>query len=176
MKLQLALDGELEPSLRILRAAHAHIDIAEIGTPLVYREGVAAVRRFRAEFPDLMLLADFKIMDAGDEEAAIAFDAGSDLVTVLGVTQDATLQGALTAAKRSGKQIMIDLMGVPDLQARAETLLAMGCHYLCIHTAYDLQTAHAASPLEHLQNLRRQLPNAPLAVAGGIKLESLDPV
>src|SRR5258708_33997605 len=115
MKLQLALDGELETSLRILRATRAYIDIAEIGTPLVYREGVSAVRRFRAEFPDLMLLADFKIMDAGAEEAAIAFDAGSHLVTVLGVTPDATLQGALTAARRSDNQIMSSLIAVQPL-------------------------------------------------------------
>jgi 3-hexulose-6-phosphate synthase len=174
MKLQLALDGDIESSLTIMRATYQYVDIAEIGTPLVYREGVAAVRRLRAAFPDATLLADLKIMDAGDEEAAIAFDAGCDIVTALGVTHDATLRGALSAARRYGGQIMVDLIGVPDVDDRIPALAAMGCHYLCVHTAHDLQNVE--SPLAQLQHIRRQWPNVPLAVAGGIKLSNVDSV
>lgn len=175
MKLQLALDGDFEASLAILRAVRPYIDIAEIGTPLIFREGIAAARRLRAAFPDLPLLADLKIMDAGDLEAAIAFEAGCDLVTALGVTQDATLRGALAAAGRYGKQVMVDMMQVPDLCARAEALLAMGCHYLCVHTAHDRQSA-GDGPLTPLRALRQRLPDAPLAVAGGIGPGAIDAV
>ena len=174
MRLQIALDGDLASSLAVLRAVRPSIDIAEIGTPLVLREGIAAARKIRAEFPDLTLLADFKIMDAGDEEATIAFEAGCDLVTVLGVTHDATLQGALVAARRFGKQIVVDLVGVRDLSARVGDLLNMGCDYLCIHTAHDVQAAQ--SPLHDLRQIRATWPDAPLAVAGGINLTTLDSV
>src|SRR5579871_1499936 len=126
VSLQLALDSDLDTSLKILQIVRPYVDIAEIGTPLVYREGIAAVQRLRAKFPDLRLLADFKIMDAGDEEATIAFSAGCDLVTVLGVTQDATIQGALKAAQRFGKQIMVDLMSVSNLSVRVQALQVMG--------------------------------------------------
>lgn len=176
VRLQLALDGNLERSLQVLQVVRPYIDIAEIGTPLVYREGIAAAQRLRASFPDLTLLADFKIMDAGEEEASIAFASGCDLVTVLGVTQDATLRGTLRAAERFGKQIMVDLMGVPDLSARGQYLQTLGCHYLCIHLAHDLQVANGALIVERLQELRRQLPDAPLAIAGGIKPAILDSV
>jgi 3-hexulose-6-phosphate synthase len=174
MKLQLALDGDLDSSLATLRVVRPYVDIAEIGTPLIYQEGIGAARRLRSEFPDIALLADLKIMDAGEEEAAIAFEAGCDLVTVLGVTHDTTIRGALSAAQRFGKQIMIDLIAVPDLNARVPALLAMGCHYLCVHTAHDVQ--HSQTPLAHLQQIRRQWPDAPLAVAGGIKLDNIDAV
>jgi 3-hexulose-6-phosphate synthase len=174
MKLQLALDGDIDSSITILQAVRPYIDIAEIGTPLVYREGIGVARRLRAIFPDITLLADFKIMDAGEEEASIAFEAGCDIVSVLGMTQDETLQGALAAARRFGKQVLVDLIGVPDLLSRADALLAMGCHYLCVHTAHDLQAGH--SPLEHLKQLRQHRPDAPLAVAGGIKLGNMDSV
>ena len=41
IKLQLALDGDLDSNLGLVRAVRPYIDIAEIGTPLVYREGIA---------------------------------------------------------------------------------------------------------------------------------------
>ncbi|GAB4544730.1 MAG: 3-hexulose-6-phosphate synthase [Anaerolineae bacterium] len=174
-RLQLALDGTLERSLQVLAAARPYIDIAELGTPLIYREGISAAKQVRALYPDLTILADFKIMDAGEEEAAIAFEAGCNLVTVLAVTQDATMQGALRSAQKYGKALVADLMGVSDLVGRARDLQAMGCQYLAVHLAHDLQGA-AASPVEPLQQLRQQLPQAALAVAGGIKLPMLDDV
>ena len=175
-RLQLALDGDLDSSLKVLEAVHPYIDIAELGTPLIYREGIAAAKRIRALYPDLTILADFKIMDAGKEEAAIAFEAGCDLVTVLGMTQDATMRGALEAAQQYGKQIVVDLMGVSDIPTRAVALQAMGCHYLAVHLAHDLQSVAGASPVYHLQQLRQQLPDAALAVAGGIGPAIIDAV
>ena len=174
-QLQLALDGDLSSSLAVLSQARPYIDIAEIGTPLIYREGVAAVRALRAAYPDLMLLADLKIMDAGDEEASIAFEAGADIITVMGVTTDETISGAVAAARRYGKYVLADMMQVADMTERAARLLELGCDWLCVHTAYDLQQA-GATPLAHLGDLRARLPDAPLAVAGGVKPATLESV
>ncbi len=175
MRLQLALDGDLASSTAVLAQVHPHVDIVEVGTPLIFREGMHAVRRLRAAYPHLTLLADLKIMDAGEEEAMIAFAAGADLVTVLGAAHDATVQGAVRAARRSGKQTLADMLQVSAIEARAAELLALGCDYLCVHTAYDLQEGGEA-PLVQLQRLRERLPDAPLAVAGGINLQTLEGV
>jgi 3-hexulose-6-phosphate synthase len=175
MKLQVALDGNLNDSLAILEAIAGIIDIAEIGTPLIYREGMNVARIFRQRFPTLMLLADLKIMDAGEEEATIAFEAGCDLVTVMGVTQDSTIRGAVNAARHFGKQIVADLMEVSDPVTRGRELLNLGCDYLCVHTAYDMQSA-GHSPLETLEILSQQIEQAKLAVAGGIKLSTIDAI
>jgi 3-hexulose-6-phosphate synthase len=175
MKLQVALDGTLEQATAILDGAARLVDIAEIGTPLIYREGMGAVRTLRGRFPNLTLLVDLKIMDAGDEEASIGFEAGGDVVTVLGVTQDATIRGAVTAARRYGKQVMADLMQVANPVERGRELLAMGCDYLCVHTAYDVQSAEV-TPLATLMALRHGLPDAPLAAAGGIQVANLDAI
>lgn len=167
MKLQVAFDGGLEDSLAVLRAVREVIDIAEIGTPLIFREGLHVVRVWHQEFPDLPILADLKIMDAGEYEASLAFEAGCDFVTVLGVTQDKTVRGALKAAADFGRHIMVDLMQVKDLVLRSRELLDMGCHCLCVHTAFDLQTP-GTSPLGDLVQLRESFPTASLAVAGGL--------
>ncbi len=63
-QLQLALDGDLAATLDILSAVHPYIDIAEIGTPLVFREGMNALRCIRAAYAQLTLVAELKIVDA----------------------------------------------------------------------------------------------------------------
>ena len=136
-KLQLALDGELATALEILQAVHPFIDIAEIGTPLVFREGMRAVRQIRSTYPDLCLIADLKIMDAGEAEADIALSAGADRATVMAVASNATIQGALRSARFHQGQIMIDMMQVEKPLDRAVELMQLGCELLCLHTAHD---------------------------------------
>ncbi len=172
VRLQLALDGHLDESLAILRAVQAYVDIIEVGTPLIYREGMAAVRQIRRAYPDITLTADCKIMDAGREEALIAFEAGSDVVTVLGVAPDPTIQQAVAAANQLGKQIMVDMMQVADIGQRGQALLQMGCHYLCLHTAHDLQRTKSISS-SFGGAVRPEWGSAPLALAGGINLQNV---
>jgi 3-hexulose-6-phosphate synthase len=170
IKLQLALDSDLETSLAILRQVQPYIDIAELGTPLIYREGIQAAWKIRDLYPDLLLLADFKIMDAGEDEASIAYEA------ILGLANDVTVKGAVAAARRFGKQLVVDMMQVSDDLNRARFLLSQGCDYLCVHTAYDLHSQTQQTPLQDLASLRHALPTAPLAVAGGIGLNQIDAV
>ncbi|MCY3574280.1 MAG: orotidine 5'-phosphate decarboxylase [Chloroflexi bacterium] len=171
-KLQLALDGELDAALEILAETRPFIDIAEVGTPLIYREGLRALRQIHALHPDLSLLADLKIMDAGEQEAAIAFSAGADIVTALALANDATIAGAARAARNYGKRVMADMMQVANPLARGRQLLGLGCDFLCLHRAHDLQAAQAA-PYAWLAQLRSKMPAAQLAIAGGITLDAL---
>ena len=174
-KLQLALDSDLPTALATLAAARPCIDIAEVGTPLIYRQGMRAVERLRAPYPDLELVADLKIMDAGELEADIAFQAGADIATVLALASDATILGAVEAARRRGKRVMADMMQVAQPIARGRELLALGVDALCLHRASDMQAAQAA-PYRQLAQLRKALPAASLSVAGGITLEALEQI
>ncbi len=171
-KLQLALDGDLSGGLAVLEQAHAYVDIVEIGTPLVFREGMRAVRVIRAAYPGLRLLADLKIMDAGEAEADIAFGAGADVVTALGLSGDETIQGALASGEKRAGQVMIDMIGVADPLQRAAELTGFGCDLLCLHTAHD-QQAKRGSPWRQLAQLREAYPALSLAIAGGVSLEVL---
>lgn len=172
-KLQLALDGDMSTTRAVLAQARPFIDIAEVGTPLIFREGMRAVRQIRAAQPQLTLVADLKIMDAGEAEADIAFDAGADWVTVMALASDATIGGAVKSAWKHGKQVMVDMMEAPDPLARASRLLALGVDLLCLHTAHDRQRAQG-SPYAQLAQLREALPTAPLAIAGGVQPAALD--
>lgn len=173
MRLQLALDFiDIEGALHILRDVKEVIDIVEVGTPFIVRFGLKPVIEIKKEFPDLTVLADLKIMDAGAHEAQMAYDAGADIVTVLGVADDATIKGTIEVAKKENKEVLIDMIAVKDIETRAIEIDAMGADYICVHTAFDVQD-QGLNPLEELELVGKVVKNAKTAVAGGIKTETL---
>ena len=85
MKLQVALDLlTIEDALELAGKVAEHVDIIELGTPLIKAEGLSAVTAIKEAHPTKIVFADMKTMDAGELEADIAFKAGADLVSVLG--------------------------------------------------------------------------------------------
>jgi 3-hexulose-6-phosphate synthase len=173
VKLQLALDTlDLPDALALAEKVQPYVDIIEIGTPFILEDGMAAVRQFRKRFPGKGILADTKIMDAGDMESAAAFKAGADYVTVLGVTDILTVQGCVQTANAYGRQIVVDMICVPDMPARIRQLEAVGVHGLAVHTGVDQQRA-GRTPIDDLRLMKQHSQTAQIFVAGGISLESI---
>ncbi|TDL31280.1 3-hexulose-6-phosphate synthase [Jeotgalibacillus sp. S-D1] len=176
MKLQLALDlVNIPQAIELVKEIEEHVDVVEIGTPVVINEGLKAVKEMKAAFPNLTVLADLKIMDAAGYEVSQAAAAGADIVTILGAAEDASIKGAVEEAKKQGKQILVDMIAVKDIATRAKELDALGVDYICVHTGYDLQAAGQNS-FEDLATIKSVVKNAKTAVAGGIKLETLPEV
>lgn len=169
MKLQLALDDiSLAGALALVEAVRAHIDIIEIGTPLIIAEGLAPVRAMKARFPDLEILADLKIMDAGAHEARLAFAAGADYVTVLAVTDIATIKGCLDTAAGFGKTVVADMICIENMARRIAELEDVGVTALAVHTGVDQQAA-GRTPLDDLKLMKEYSRQSQIFVAGGIK-------
>ncbi|SFB14419.1 MULTISPECIES: 3-hexulose-6-phosphate synthase [unclassified Bacillus (in: firmicutes)] len=176
MELQLALDlVNIPEAIELVKEVGEHIDIVEIGTPVVINEGLHAVKAVKEAFPNLKVLADLKIMDAAGYEVMKASEAGADIITILGTAEDMSIQGAVEEAKKQGKKILVDMIAVKDLAARAKEVDAMGVDYICVHTGYDLQ-AVGKNSFEDLQTIKSVVKNAKTAIAGGIKLETLPEV
>src|SRR5205823_9530825 len=106
-------------------AVEGGADWIEAGTPLVKSEGMEAVRELKKSFPGKTIVADLKTMDTGAFEVEIAAKAGADVITVMGVTDGATMLEAGKAAHSDGAKVMVDLMRVPDKPARAKELEAL---------------------------------------------------
>ena len=68
---------------------------------------------------------------------------------------------------------MVDMIDVPDVEARAAAIDQLGVDYICVHTAFDVQST-GLNPLEELQKVNRVIKNARSAVAGGIKLATIE--
>jgi len=171
--LQVALD--FMHAKRAFQAAKEAVaggaDWVEAGTPLIKSEGVEVLRQLRRMFPDKVLVADLKTMDTGAFEVEIAAKAGADVITVMGVTDDATILEALKAARRYGAKIMVDLMRVEDKPKRAKELEALGVDYLNLHVSIDEQMI-ARTPLEELKAVCVAV-SIPVAVAGGLNSETV---
>ena len=173
MKLQLALDSSNgQEARRILENVSDLVDIVEIGTPLIMKEGVKVVAEIKHVYPELEVLADLKIMDAGDIEAKIGFEAGADIVTVLGVAHDVTIRRAVNQARILSKKVMVDLIAVTDVRKRIDQIEVIAPDYCCVHTAFDLQD-HGVHPLREIQLVQSALKRAQMAVAGGINPQIL---
>lgn len=176
MKLQAALDTlTLEECQTLLSKTEGIVDIAEVGTPFVIEQGMVPVRLFKEKYPKIEVLADAKIMDAGEFEADKCFEAGADIVTVLGVSNDATIEGVVRSAKKYGCKVMVDMIEVKDLAKRTQEIDQMGVDYICVHTAFDVQ-ATGKDPLDELKIVNRVIKHAKSAVAGGVKLNTLDAI
>ena len=173
MKLQIALDDvTLEGALELVKKVRDYIDIIEIGTPFVYEYGMQAVRTMKEHFPDKEILADMKIMDAGYYEAEEALKAGADYVTVLGVTDNLTIQGCKEAAEKYGKEIVVDMICVENMEERIAKLEEIGVHVLAVNTGTD-QQAIGRTPLDDLKVMSAAAQKAKISVAGGIHADTV---
>jgi 3-hexulose-6-phosphate synthase len=176
MKLQLALDQiSLDQAVEAVSETQDLIDIVEIGTPFIIKEGLAAVAAMKKRFARLTVVADLKIVDGGAYESRIAFEAGADIVTVLALAYEVTVREAVREARKQGGSIMVDLLGVEDIPGGIARAEAIGAGYLCIHTASDL----GGPDRETLCGLGKAVAavrSSRIAVAGGITLETVEQI
>ncbi|OEK35337.1 3-hexulose-6-phosphate synthase, partial [Staphylococcus saprophyticus] len=173
MELQLAIDLlNKEDAAELANKVKDYIDIVEIGTPIVINEGLPAVQHLNDNIDGVKVLADLKIMDAADYEVSQAVKFGADIVTILGVAEDASIKAAVDEAHKHGKQLLVDMIAVQDLEKRAKDLDDLGADYIAVHTGYDLQ-AEGQSPLESLRKVKSVISNSKVAVAGGIKPDTI---
>jgi len=167
MQLQFAMDTlTTEAALELAAAAAPHVDILELGTPLIKSAGLSAVTAIKQAHPDKLVFADLKTMDAGELEADIAFSAGADLVTVLGTAGDSTIVGAVKAATKHGKGIVADLIGVADKPKRAKEVVALGVEFVEMHAGLDEQAEEGFTFGTLLRD--GEAAGVPFSVAGGI--------
>ncbi len=170
--LQVALDFvDLPRALQVAEEAVAGgADWLEAGTPLIKSEGLEAIRKLKSRWPGHVIVADMKTMDAGRAEVECAAKAGARVVGVLGAASDATIKECIEAARNYGAEIVVDMIGVSDVVARAEQVQRMGANYVGIHLAIDEQM-QGKTPWDTLQQVAKAV-SIPVTVAGGINSET----
>lgn len=169
-KFQVALDlFSTEETLAVLEKIGEFVDIIELGTPLMIKEGVRVVEIVKEKFPDKIIFADIKVMDGGSIIPKLAFDAGADMVSVLAVAEDNTIKATIDCANEYKKDVLVDMCSVPDIGKRAKEVDLMAPKYICVHVGYDIQDT-GVDPIEELKKIVNVKSNK--AIAGGIKLSN----
>jgi 3-hexulose-6-phosphate synthase len=175
MKLQVAIDLlSTADALALLHKVAEYVDVIELGTPLIKQQGLSVVTDVKAAYPDKLVFADMKTMDAGELEADLAFKAGADIMTVLGSAGDSTIAGAVQAGKAHGKAVVADMIGVADKAGRLKELKALGVSWVELHAGLDEQ-AQAGYTIEKLLEVGREA-GIPFSVAGGVNAQRIESV
>lgn len=172
--LQVALDMlDARRAVEVCTAAREHIDVIEAGTLLCLSEGMGAVRTLRAAFPDKTLLADVRIVRAGANIAALAFEAGADWVTVVGEAPIETVKAACEVAAEKGGEVQVELADDFD-PAAAVAWRDLGIRQVITHNSSEVGTvgmAWSAASLNQVRELAGM--GFDVTVTGGIKPDTI---
>ena len=168
MKLQLALDtADLALGLELASKTARHVDVIEAGTPLLIREGIRAVRELRRRFRGRPIVADIKVIDAGEPIAELAFAAGASIVTVLGCAADDVIARVVRSARRYEGMVMADSISVTDLRQLARELNQLGVNSLCLNRRGIKRPRSIEERVRLIEELVSSI-EMPVYVAGGI--------
>ncbi len=170
---QISLDlTTIDEALSVAGAAmRAGVDWLEAGTPFILAEGMHGVRALRKEFPDTPIVADLKTMDGAGLEAEMMFQAGANMVVVMGQAHDASILEQVKMAQRYSGKVMCDVMLCPDKPARARQAEEMGVDYIIVHTGFDERNMiKGLSPLDDLAPVLNAV-TIPVQAVGGLSVD-----
>src|SRR5215210_3361082 len=129
----------------------AGVDWLEAGTPLLLAEGLHAVEKLHARFPDHPIVADLKTMDGGYLETEMMAKAGADLVVVMGRAHEATIRKVVEAGKKYDIKVMGDNLAADDRVANAVWMESLGVDFIVHHIGFDERgLIKGSSPLDEL--------------------------
>jgi len=169
MKLQIAVDiANTKRILKIATCIFDIIDIFEVGTPVIMKEGMVPVKELKKHYPEMQVLADTKIIDGGALECQDVCEAGADIITVLALADDTTIKEVVNVAHGFKRKVLADLICVKNIRTRSQELIQLGVDYIGVHTGIDMQKK-GRTPLGDLKELTNVVNCKKTAVAGGIK-------
>lgn len=171
MKIQAAIDRvPLEKAVELTEALQ-EADIIELGTSLSKDFGLACVTETKKLSRKGQLLADIKTIDEGEYEFRRYFEAGADILTVMGAAAKATLDICYQVTEEYEREMLIDL-----LECSAERIETIADSYpnaiYGMHFAKDAGrvtdvSGQVAAFKQKFPHIRR------VALAGGLKLADI---
>ena len=139
MKLQVALDRlTYEECFNIISKIFPYTDIVEIGTGVIKEYGLGLVKSIKEEYPELIVLADVKICDAGESESETAFNYGADIITVMSFSDIKTIKDCIRVAEKYDGKVVVDLLNNHSADTLA-TLKQAGVKNISVHLGKDQQ-------------------------------------
>ncbi len=173
--LQVALDLVSMDRIRHVLAELPDSDhlIIEAGTPTIKQFGLSVLSEIRRVRPNAFIIADLKTLDTGNLEARMAADATADAVVISGLAPIATIEKALSEAKKTGIYSVIDMLNVADPVALLEALKVKP-DIVELHRAIDCETDGECHVWGNIEGMRKAAGGRLLvATAGGIRVDKV---
>jgi 3-hexulose-6-phosphate synthase/6-phospho-3-hexuloisomerase len=124
---------DLTQALTIAEQTAEFADILGIGSLLLFKEGVKAIKTFKATFPNKAIFAEAKITEKADDAIAMMAQAGASYVSVLAGTFHSSIKKAVSAAQGFDVQVALDLLDAQSLGQTALDAKTLGVHQLILH-------------------------------------------
>ena len=175
---QAAIDMfDLESALPIARmAVECGVDWLEVGTPLIYGEGFAAIRALKEIAGARSVVVDYKARDNCHMLFSEARKNGGDFATVSASGNDFGVIEALRARADCGIGVLADLYGLDthEIAPRAMELAAMGVDGICIHFGND-QAAYdrLRQQYDGMREAKRAAPAVPVSCSADTLLNAI---
>jgi 3-hexulose-6-phosphate synthase len=138
MNLQVSFDlTDLTKSIEIAKEIEDYADIIEIGSILIYKYGINAIKEFKENLPTKILLADSKIVDRSKEITSLLINAGCDWVTVMAGTGKNVIHTTSQTAHQLNKKVMLDIIDAKSQGQSALEAKNLGMDAILFHQPYD---------------------------------------
>ncbi len=174
MKLQISFElTKLTEALAIAKDVAEFGDILEVGTLLLYAEGVRAIEAFRKEFPDKTLLADPKISDRASDVVNLCADAGANIITVLAGTDNRTILRASDTAHARSVKIALDLVDSYSMGQSARDAESLGADIVLFHRSHD---GNDVTAMTEEWQVTRGNTDVPIFMSGSITKDKIEQI
>ena len=172
MKLQIKYNfSDFSHALTIAEQTAHCADILEVGSLLIFQEGVKAISIFKNKFPDKEIYADAKIAEKGEHAVTIFAQAGAKYISVLAGAPYSIIKKAATTAAEYNARIVLDFVNATSIGQAAIDAKTLGASALFLH-----RRSPASTNLADLENDWQQIRdncNLPIFIEGKINQEIL---
>lgn len=134
MKLQISYNfDDLEHALEIAETTFNFADIIEVGSLLIFKEGINAIQVFKKNFPRKPLFANVKISENVQASVELVAGAGATMISILGGIPQNTVKKATEIAHKLDVKIVLDVF---DMQTAGQVALdskTLGIDAILLH-------------------------------------------
>lgn len=170
MRLQVAIDRVPLARAKELVQELNQADIIEIGTSLSKDYGLQCVTETKAFKGTAKLLVDIKTIDEAAYEFTKYFEAGADILTVMGAGAYETVEICYQVAEKFGKEVLIDLLECDE--ERIERIAHFENAIYAMHFSKD--SNQKVSVVDEVKHFVARFPHIKrIALAGGLNLETM---
>lgn len=157
--------SDLAQAIKIAEQTAEFADILGVGSLLLFKEGVKAIKTFKAAFPNKEIFAEARISEKGEAAVTMMAQAGANYISLLAGTTHNTIKKAVTAAKIFDVKIALDLLDAPSLGQSAMDAKTLGINLLIVHRT--LNPEESIDIGSEWQNVRDNT-NLPIFITGKI--------
>lgn len=138
MKLQISFDfNSLSEAISIAKSVAEFADIIEVGTLLLYKEGVKAISEFKKEFPSKPIFVDAKICEKAKDSITLLAKAGANIISILAGTSNKIIYEASQIAHENNSKIALDLIDSYSPAESCTQAKKLGIDFILFHKSQE---------------------------------------